>query len=827
MIDFEADDSFQQTIFVEVVLPLAIPQTYTYRVPKHLNDLIESGRRVVVQFGKSKIYTAIIFSVSTKAPLGYEAKYLLDVLDENPIVNPLQLKLWAWISEYYLCTIGEVMAAALPSALKLASETRIVLNPQHGFDRDQLNDKEFLILDALELKQELSITEITKILGQKSVFILLKSLLEKKIIIILEEIEEKFQPRKVSIIRLNTEYDDKENLRHLFDALSNAPKQVDALLAFLKLSKETPSVIQKAALMEAADVSAAVIKALIDKEVFISTSNVVSRFSDNELAVFSDFVLSDEQQRAFDEIEEGFLSKPVALLQGVTSSGKTQIYIRLIEDYLAKGKQILYLLPEIALTGQMIERLKVYFKSQIIVYHSKFNDNERAELWKKVLNNEVKIVLGARSSIFLPFLDLGLVIVDEEHEASFKQFEPAPRYHARDAAIILANLASARVLLGSATPSLESYFNALSGKYALVKLPNRYGGVKLPQIEVVSIAEERNRKLIKENFTSILLENINQTLAAKEQVILFQNRRGYVPILICKTCGNTPKCINCDVSLTYHKASGKLHCHYCGYKEDHITECPACASKHIEYKGLGTEKIEDDLKVMLPDVSIARMDYDTTRNKNAHQIILNDFEERKISVLVGTQMVAKGLDFENITLIGIINADSIIQFPDFRAYERSFQMLSQVAGRAGRRSKQGKVIIQTYDTKHRIIRQVVDNDYEGMYREEMIERLKFKYPPFYKLIQLNIKHKDLGILLRIAENFAKVLKHQLGDMILGPHSPLVGRVRNYYIQTITIKIDWKNQSLSKIKNLLKEQVSIFEADKVNKGAYIIIDVDPY
>ncbi|HEX7367630.1 MAG TPA: primosomal protein N' [Pelobium sp.] len=826
MLDFELDDSFEQTLFAEVILPLAIPGTYTYRVPRHLSQNIEKGRRVVVQFGKSKIYTAIVAAISTIAPTKYEAKYILDIIDDYPIVTTKQLKLWHWLAEYYLCTLGEVMAAALPSALKLASETRIVLNLQHGFDKNQLTDREFLILDALELKHELSITEITKILAQKSVFPILKSLLDKKVIFILEEIEEKFQPKKTSFVSLNASYQDKDNLRLLFTELEKAPKKVDALLAFLKLSKESAEV-KKADLMEASGVSAAVLKSLADKEIFTIEQKVVSRFSSGDLAVISEFTLSTEQENALAEIKQSFEQKPVVLLQGVTSSGKTQIYIRLIEAYLAREKQILYLLPEIALTGQMIDRLKIYFKDQIIVYHSKFNDNERAEIWQKVLKKEVKIVLGARSSIFLPFTDLGFVIIDEEHEASFKQFEPAPRYHARDAAIVLANIADAKVLLGSATPSLESYFNALNDKYGLVKLTERYGGVKMPEITVVSIAEERNRKLIKENFTSILLDSISQTLAQKEQVILFQNRRGYVPILICKTCGNTPKCINCDVSLTYHKASGKLHCHYCGYKEDNITECPACASKHIEYKGLGTEKIEDDLKVILPEVNIARMDYDTTRNKNAHQIILNGFEERKIDILVGTQMVAKGLDFENITLIGIINADSIIQFPDFRAYERSFQLLSQVAGRAGRRNKQGKVIIQTYDTKHRVIQQVVNNDYEGMYREEMIERAQFKYPPFFKIIQINIKHKDLGVLLRIAENFAKLLRHHLGDMVLGPHSPLISRVRNYYIQTITIKIDWKSQSLVKIKNLLKEQVSVFEADKANKGAFVVIDVDPY
>lgn len=826
MFDFDSVELNQQTLFVEVILPLAIPGTYTYRVPKHLNALTEVGKRVVVQFGKSKIYTAIVSAIGQKAPVKYEAKYLIDVLDEKAIVTQQQLKLWQWIAEYYLCTLGEVMAAALPSALKLASETRIVLNANPDFDKSLLNDKEFLVLDALELKHELSVTDVTKILAQKSVFPILRSLFSKNLIYILEEIDEKFQPKKVAVIQLNPIYQDKENLKHLFAELEKAPKQVDALLGYIKLAKSGKSV-KKTDLLEATGVSAGVIKALVDKEVFIAAHEVISRFTHPDLTAVMDFTLSDAQQQALSALQKSINEKSVTLLHGITSSGKTQIYIRLIEDYLALGKQVLYLLPEIALTGQMIDRLKVYFKDQIIVYHSKFNDNERAEIWQKVLNNEVKIVLGARSSVFLPFADLGFVIVDEEHEASFKQFEPAPRYHARDVAIMLGTIAHAKVLLGSATPSLETYFNALNNKFGLVKLAERYGGVKLPYIEVVSIAEERNRKLIKEHFTSVLLEGINTAIANQEQVILFQNRRGYVPILICQTCGNTPKCINCDVSLTYHKASGKLHCHYCGYKEDNITECPACASKHIAYKGLGTEKIEDDLKVTLPDVRVARMDYDTTRNKNAHQVILNDFEDRKIDVLVGTQMVAKGLDFENITLIGIINADSIIQFPDFRAYERSFQLLSQVAGRAGRRSKQGKVIIQTYDAKHRVIQQVVNHDYESMYHEEMIERRQFKYPPFYKIIQLNIKHKDLGMLLKISDAFAKLLKHYLGDMVIGPHSPLVGRVRNYYIQTITIKIDWASQSLSKIKVLLKEQISVFEADKANKGAFIIADVDPY
>jgi len=826
MIDFEETGSVRETYFAEVILPLAISKLYTYRVPATLNNEIKVGKRVVVQFGKSKIYTAIVASVSTKAPLSYEAKYLIDIIDDHPIVNQNQLKLWSWIAEYYICNLGEVMAAALPSALKLASETKIVLNKDFETDKTELNDKEFILLEALEIQHELTINEISRILGQKTIFPILKSLLEKKIIFISEELNEKFKPKKTRFITLNSFYGDKENLKALFGLLERSPKQLDTLLAYLKLLKENVKV-SRTVLAEAAGVSAAVIKALIDKNIFEVKEEIISRFLLDGTETENHFKLSDEQERALQEIGHSFADKKVTLLHGITSSGKTQIYIRLIEKYLAANKQILYLLPEIALTAQIVERLQYYFGDQIAVYHSKFNDNERAEIWQKVLNDEVKIILGARSALFLPFKDLGFVIVDEEHEASYKQYDPAPRYNARDAAIVLGNICNAKVLLGSATPSIESYFNANSGKYGLVKLITRFSGVKLPEIEVVSLSEQRAKKTIIENFSNVLLENLASTIANKEQAILFQNRRGYVPVLVCKTCGNTPKCINCDVSLTYHKASGKLHCHYCGYKEDNLTECPACGSKHIEYKGLGTEKVEDDLRTILPDIKIGRLDYDTTRNKNSHQHIITDFEEKRLDVLVGTQMVAKGLDFDNVTLIGIINADSMLQFPDFRAYERSFQMLSQVAGRAGRREKQGKVIIQTYDTKHRIIRQLVNNDFDGMYLDELRERKQFNYPPFFRIIQIDIKHKDFANNQYIAEQFAKGLKKTLGDLIIGPQTPLIGRIRNYYIQTIMVKIDLENQSIPKIKEFIKEEIGKFEGNKVNKGAYTVINVDPY
>lgn len=826
MIDFESTANTRQTLFVEVILPLSIPKLYTYRVPNVLNSEASIGKRAVVQFGKSKIYTAIIAAVSEKAPINYEAKYLIDIIDEKPIITQNQLKLWDWISQYYLCYLGEVMAIALPSALKLASETKIVLNLNHEFDKALLNDKEYIIVDALEIQHELSINDISKILGQKTVFPILKSLFDKKVVFISEELNEKYKPKRIKHLLLNDFYQDKENLKALFILLEKFPKQLDALMAYMKLLRENIK-ITKSNLAETAGVSAGIIKTLIDKDIFLLKEDVVSRFFLNEDESENTFILNKPQQKALEEIQDSFLEKAVTLLHGVTSSGKTQIYIRLMEKYLAEGKQVLYLLPEIALTAQIVDRLQYYFGNQIIVYHSKFNDNERAEMWKKVLDNEVKIILGARSALFLPFKDLGFIIVDEEHEASYKQYDPAPRYHARDAAIVLGNIYQAKVLLGSATPSLESYFNAINKKYGFVELIVRYSGVNLPEIEIVSIAEERSRKIIKENFTSVLLNHIESAIAIKEQIILFQNRRGYVPILICKTCGNTPKCINCDVSLTYHKASGKLHCHYCGYKEDNITECPACGSKHIEYKGLGTEKVEDDLKIILPDVKIGRLDYDTTRNKNAHQHIIGDFEEKRLDILVGTQMVAKGLDFDNVTVIGIINADSMLQYPDFRAYERSFQMLSQVAGRAGRRDKQGKVIIQTYDTKHRIIKQLVNNDYNGMYWDEIKERKQFKYPPFFRLINIDIKHKDFSNTQYIAEQFAKELKKSLGDLVVGPQSPLIGRIRNYYIQSIIIKIDLQNQSIPKIKEFLREQINNFEINKINKGAYLVVNVDPY
>lgn len=829
MLEFaEIEHTDRKTLFAEVILPLAISKNYTYRVPYEQNDAIAIGKRVVVQFGKSKLYTAIVKEISTLAPEKYEAKYIIEILDDQPVVTPHQLNFWQWLADYYMCNIGEVMNAALPAALKLASETRIVLNKDYEIDRSTLHDKEFLIVEALDIQPELTVSDIAKLLGQKTVMPILKLMFEKNIIHISEEVSERYKPRKRTFITLNPVYNHPDNLRELFPILEKrAPKQADALLAYIKLARHQ-KVITKNELIEESGAGESSIKSLIEKEILIAEEKNVSRLHfEEEEDLDSNFELSEQQTEVLQSVRNQFKEKDVVLLHGVTSSGKTQLYIRLIEEMMRNDRQVLYLLPEIALTTHIIERLRLYFGADIGVYHSRFNDNERVEVWQKVLNNDYKVILGARSSVFLPFNDLGLIVVDEEHETSYKQFDPAPRYNARDAAIFLANTHKGKVLLGSATPSFESYFNARTHKYGFAELTERYGGVQLPDVQVVSISHETKQKTIQSHFTSVLMEGINQTLAHKEQVILFQNRRGYAPVLMCKICAYTPKCINCDVSLTYHKSSGKLHCHYCGYREDSPSVCPACGSTHLEYKGFGTEKIEDELSLLLPDARIARMDLDTTRARNSLQTILNNLEEKKIDILVGTQMVAKGLDFADVTLIGIINADSMLKFPDYRANERSFQMLAQVSGRAGRRGKQGKVVIQTYDPNHRVIKQVIANDYNDLYFTEMEERKSFKYPPFYRIINLDIKHKDPEVLYNQANYLGNELRRHFGERVIGPESPLISRIRNYYIKSIMLKFERDGISIVKAKAILRDVITQFQTTKLSKGSIIQPDVDPY
>jgi primosomal protein N' (replication factor Y) len=814
----------RETFFVEVILPLSLSKNYIYRVPFEFNEQVQVGKRVIVQFGKNKIYTALIKHVNNVAPEMYAAKYILDVIDTYPVVNENQFRFWDWMTRYYMCNEGDMMAAALPAGLKLASETIIILRNDID-DVSELTDKEHILVDALQKQGKLSIADISKILGQKTVFPLVKSLLAKEVVYVAEEVVEKYKPLLKSFIALDPFYSDEANLKELFGVLERAPKQLDALLAYLSLAKKQPE-ISKQEILKQSGCGQAAVKTLIDKEIFIQRKKAISRLTADSEDDVLNFELSAAQSTALSQIREQFSEKDVVLLHGVTASGKTQMYIKLIEDAISKGGQALFLLPEIALTTQIVERIKRYFGDAIGVYHSKFNDFERVEIWNKVLNGTYKIILGARSAIFLPFQALKFVVVDEEHESSYKQHDPAPRYQARDSAVYLSLLHGSKIVLGSATPSIESYYNALTGKYGLVTLKDRFSGVELPMHQVISLADQVKRKKMVSYFSSVLVDDITTSLENKEQVILFQNRRGYATILICATCGFAPKCVNCDVSLTYHKSSGKLHCHYCGYNQSSLNICPACGSVHIEQKGFGTERIEEELSLIFPEAKIARLDVDSTRTKNSLQRIITDFQEGRTNILIGTQMVAKGLDFDNVGLIGVINADTLLNYPDFRAFERSYQLLAQVAGRAGRRDRQGKVDIQAYADNHRIINQVVENDYEAMYEDEILERKQFNYPPFSKLIFVNIKHKDADVLNFAAQKLANVLRQQLGKRVLGPEQPLISRIRNYYLKQIIIKSD-KDTAVQKVKSLLKETILQINVDKAFKGVLVQVDVDPY
>jgi primosomal protein N' (replication factor Y) len=825
-----------ETKFVDVIIPLSIPYLYTYRVPRELTNDVLIGQRVVVQFGRGrKLYSALIKKIHTLPPKEYEAKYIDSILDEHPLVNQKQLKHWDWIADYYLSNLGEVYSAALPGALKLASETKIVLNTD--FEGDylaDLTDKEYQVYDALSIRNVLSLSEIAELLFIKNTHKVVKGLIDKKVVIVEEELKRKFKPKIVQYVRLTEHANNEENLKLLFDELSKAPKQLELLMKFIQLNEryqEQPKEVNKIALQKAVNATASVINQLVKKNVFEVYDVVANRIDDygNEIIGFNK--LNEEQERATTEIKSFFKEKDVVLLHGVTGSGKTEIYIKLIQEALAEGKQVLYLLPEIALTTQLIIRLQKVFGDVIGVYHSKFNENERVEVWNQVLNfdqtksTKYQVVMGARSAMFLPFSNLGLVIVDEEHENTFKQYDPAPRYNARDSSIVLANIHQAKILMGSATPSIENYWNAQQGKFGLVELTSRHGGVQMPEILCADIKEATRKKKMKSHFSPLLMEQMEEAFKNKEQVILFQNRRGYAPFMICEECGHVPECNNCDVSLTYHKFSNQLRCHYCGQHKKMPNACGACGSTRVTLKGFGTEQIEEELAIYFPKIKVARMDADSTRSKNAYHQLITDFEEGNIDVLVGTQMVTKGLDFNNVTLVGILNADTMLNFPDFRAFERAYQMMSQVSGRAGRKVKRGKVIIQTYDPYHRIIRQVIDHDYLNMYKNELVERKQFNYPPFYRLIHFSLKHRDKDMLNAGASEFTYQLQQKFGSRVLGPEFPVISRIKNYYHKNVLLKIE-REGSIGKTREIITEIKNNFESFSEYKSVRITIDVDP-
>ncbi len=821
-----------QINFADVILPLPLKQLFTYSIPENLIENIKIGKRVIVQFGSRKIYTAIIHSIHQDAPKEYKTKDIISILDEKPIVNKIQLKLWEWIASYYMCSVGEVFKAALPSGLKLESETKVIYNPE-SIDQKKFSSIETLVLDYLSNKNIASITEISSALNRKDSLPVIKSLLEKKAVLLEEKLRENYKPKTELFIKINDQVDSEKKLNEVFDSLTRAPKQLQALMSYIKLSgsfiNHKTIEVSKKKLIDSSGSSSAIVKSLIDKNILEEYDKTISRLIENTVEQTEIKELSEAQKQAYKEIKDQFQDKDIVLFQGVTSSGKTEIYIHLIKEQIEKGKQILYLLPEIALTAQIINRLKSVFGNKVGIYHSKFSDSERVEVYQDIFksNKESKydIILGVRSSLFLPFSNLGLIIVDEEHENTYKQYDPAPRYNARDCSAVLAQMHHAKVLLGTATPSIESYFNAKAGKYGFVQLNTRFKNIKLPEIELIDTLRAKKRKEMRSHFSPKLLDSIKDSLAMNEQIILFQNRRGFAPYIECDMCGWIPQCTNCDVSLTYHKHKNELVCHYCGYTIRTPKTCKACGNAAVQTRGFGTEKIEDEIKIFFPDAKVARMDLDSTRSKNAYHDIISGFESGDIDILIGTQMVSKGLDFDNVSLVGILNADNMLNYPDFRAFERSYQLMAQVSGRAGRKNKQGKVIIQTSNPTHPILQFVLDNKYEEMYKSQLFERKNFKYPPFFKMINISVRHKKREIANQAAHQLGVNLRKIFGKRVLGPEPPIISRVQNYFIQNIILKIE-RERSYQKAKHLINEQiVSVVSTNKF-KTISISIDVDP-
>lgn len=817
--------------FVDVILPLPLQASFTYALPPEMDGQVQIGCRVVVSFGRKKFYTGIVRNVHYLKPQEYEVKEVSAVLDEHPILVPLQFRFWEWLADYYLCTQGDVYKAALPSGLKLESETVVEYNPDFEAT-EPLSEREQKVLDLLAVEPEQTVTRLEKESGLKNILAVVKSLLEKDALFVKEELKRTYKPKTETRVRLTEAARNERRLHFFFDELQRrAPKQLDLLMKYIELSgclggREVKEV-SKAELLKRSGATPAVFSGLVDKGVFEVYQQEVGRLETVSQAVMSLNELNVHQQRAFDEIRASFREKNVCLLHGVTSSGKTEIYIHLIDEAVRQGKQVLYLLPEIALTTQITERLKRVFGSRLGIYHSKFPDAERVEVWQKQLSHEpYDIILGVRSSLFLPFQRLGLVIVDEEHENTYKQQDPAPRYHARNAAIVLASMCGAKTLLGTATPSVESWYNATEGgKYALVELKERYKEIQLPEIIPVDIKELQRKKRMNGPFSPLLLQYVREALEQKEQVILFQNRRGFAPMIECHTCGWVPKCKNCDVSLTYHKGLNQLTCHYCGYTQPVPRQCPACEGVDLRNRGFGTEKIEDDVKAIFPEARVARMDLDTTRTRTAYERIIHDFQQGRTDILIGTQMVSKGLDFDHVSVVGILNADTMMNYPDFRAYERAFQLMAQVAGRAGRKNKRGRVVLQTKSIDHPIIPQVMRNDFEGMVAGQLAERQLFRYPPYYRLVYVYLKHRNEQLLDVMAQTMAAKLRAVFGARVLGPDKPPVARIQTLFIRKIVLKIE-TNAPMARARQLLVQVQQEMVAEDRFKSLIVYYDVDP-
>lgn len=833
MPDLSLEFNPDETLFAELVIPVPIAKLFTYRVPSMLNSKIKIGQRAIVQFGAKKIQTGIVLNIHNQPPKDYEAKYILELLDDQEIVFTQQLQLYQWIADYYMCTLGEVVNAALPSGLKLSSESIVQINPRFSLENTEFDfsEKEKMLLQRLR-EEPLGYSAIVKVVGSAKIYNLLKSLSSKGAIIIFEQVKEKYKPKTEKRIRLAPNYTSRKSLELLFETTAKKPKHEAALLKYLQYvpvfsdSTLNEKGITKSLLIDE-ETSDSVIRTLVKNKILEEFEITVPRFGFEDPEQQHPVLLSEQQEQARNSIVKFFEEKNTVLLHGVTGSGKTEIYIDLIKRALEGGNQVLYLLPEIALTTQIVLRLKKIFGSALGVYHSKFSDNERVEVWNGVLTGKFKFVIGVRSSVFLPFDNLSLIIVDEEHDPSYKQHDPAPRYHARDVALVMAQMHHAKVILGSATPSVESYYHATSGRYGLVTLKERFGSAVLPEILFADLSNEKKRKTNKGEFSSLLLNEIKETTSKKEQVILFQNRRGYAPVVQCEDCGWVPKCINCSVSLTYHQFRHAMVCHYCGYREPLPNQCPQCTSKRILTIGYGTEKLEEELNLFFPEIKTQRMDLDTTRTKSGYEDIITGFESGETGILVGTQMVTKGLDFDKVSLAAVFDADRLMHFPDFRSYERAFQLITQVSGRAGRREKQGKVVIQTTNPKHQLFSFVLENDVIGFLKEQLHDRQQNFYPPFSRLIELTFKHTDKKTVREFADRITVELKSKLkGIKILGPGEPMVSKIRNEFLLHILLKIPRDQGHLAEVKKQLTETSAVILHDKVYRSVKVVFDVDP-
>ncbi|HMO62819.1 MAG TPA: primosomal protein N' [Ferruginibacter sp.] len=814
--------------YAEVILPLALPKTYTYALPEAFADKVQPGSRVEVVLGKNKRYAGIVKSVNHTAP-PYQTKWIENVLDEAPVIYPQQLQLWQWLSDYYMCSEGEVMAAALPAHLKLSSETILLYDESYGDDFTALSNDEYIVAEALLIKKQLNLSEVQQLLDVVQVYPVIKKLIEKKVCIVWEALQDKYKAKKENYVLLNPMYNSDEALSQLLNeprasGLERSPKQMELLLAYLHLLKTEGEVLQTS-LLKKSGATAAQLKGLADKGIIVIEKRSVDRIPMLPKKIETAFELSPAQQQAIHEVEHCFTQKDICLLHGVTGSGKTLLYIKLIEAYHNKGLQVLYLLPEIALTAQMIRRLQLHFGGNIAIYHSKFSNNERVEIWNKIKSGEIKIVIGARSALLLPFKNLGLIIVDEEHDGSFKQQDPAPRYHARDTAVYYASFFKAKVLLGSATPSVETYFNTQKGKYGLVELNERYGNIHLPAIGIIDTRQVAQKGKVM--LSPQLKEAITKTVEAGRQVILFQNRRGYSPYLICGTCGYLPQCSHCDVTLTLHKFSNKLHCHYCGTTYPKLVECPACGTVNWMEKNFGTEKIEELIETEFANLKVARMDVDSVRGKTAHDNLVKLFEQQRIDILVGTQMVVKGLDFEKVGLVGILDADGLLSFADFRVNERAFQLMEQVSGRAGRKEAQGKVLIQATQVKHPVLQLVQQHNYKAMYALEIENRKEFFYPPFSRIIHITMKHKLKDVVEAAAEKLAAALRRDMPGYISGPAAPVVGRVRNQYLMELLIKLPLDMKKIQQYKKIIRNHFNLLLTEGRYKSVTMVADVDAY